>query len=264
MSRSFTRVCLALVLGAGCLTAPPARAQTDTVMVFAAASLADALQELVPKFREERIEMQLSLGSSSALARQIQQGAPADVFLSANQEWMSYLDSLGLIEGETRADLLGNALVVVAPKSKGFAVETRKGFDFAGAFEGRLAIGDPAHVPAGIYARQALEWLGWWDGLQDKLVPAADVRAALAYVERGECATGIVYATDAGASAGVEVIATLPAEAHGPIVYPAAVVKGRSAAAARRLLGLLRSDQAGAVFQQRGFVLLKTPLPEKR
>lgn len=259
MSNRFIILAAAL-LGAGWL--PPAQAQTDTVTVFAAASLTNALQDLVPKFREEKIEMQLSLGSSSTLAKQIQQGAPADVFFSANREWMSYLDSLDLVEKETCADLLGNTLVVVAPKGKGFVVEARQGFDLAGALKGgKLALGDPAHVPAGLYAKQSLTWLGWWDALQGQLAPAADVRAALAYVERGECAAGIVYATDVGASAGVEVIATLPAESYQPVVYPVAAVKGKRSAAAQRLLGLLQSPAAGAVFEKYGFVCLKKPAP---
>ncbi|MBI2503483.1 MAG: molybdate ABC transporter substrate-binding protein [Candidatus Latescibacteria bacterium] len=249
------------LLGAGWLTPPPSLAQRDTVTVFAAASLADALQDLARQFKQQGLEVRLSLGSSSTLARQIQQGAPADLFFSANPEWVSYLDSLGLIERDTRTDLLGNALVVVAPKGEGFRVEPRRGFDFAGSFKGRLAIGDPDHVPAGLYARQALQWLGWWDSLQERLTPAADVRAALAYVERGECAAGIVYATDAGASARVEVIATLPAEAHESIVYPVAAVKGPRSAAARRLLDLLQSPAAGAVFEQCGFMLVKKAVP---
>jgi molybdate transport system substrate-binding protein len=262
MSKRSTRAFLALVLGAGWLAAPPSQAQSDTVTVFAAASLTNALQELVPRFREEKIEMQLSLGSSSTLAKQIQQGAPADLFLSANREWVGYLDSLSLVEKETCTELLGNALVVVAPKGKGFKVEVGKGFDFAGALkEGRLALGDPAHVPVGKYAKQSLQWLGWWEALQDKLVPTADVRAALAYVERGECAAGIVYATDVGSSAGVEVIATLPAESYEPIVYPVAAVKGKRSAVAHRLLALLEAPAAGAVFEKYGFVCLKKPLP---
>ncbi|MBM3281102.1 MAG: molybdate ABC transporter substrate-binding protein [Candidatus Handelsmanbacteria bacterium] len=262
-SKGFTRLFLSLLLGAGCLAVPPARAQTDTVMVFAAASLANALQELVPKFRDEKVEMLLSLGSSSALAKQIQHGAPAEVFFSANLEWMSYLDSLGLVEKESCTELLGNSLVVVAPKGKGFEVEAQKGFDFAGALKGgRLALGDPAHVPAGIYAKQSLQWLGWWDGVQDKLAPAADVRAALAYVEQGECAAGIVYATDVGASAGVEVVAILPVESHQPVVYPVAAVKGKCSAAAHRLLALLQAPAAGVVFEKCGFVRLE-PAPPK-
>ena len=261
MRNRCTTLIFVALLGAGWFTAPSAQAQSDTVTVFAAASLTNALQDLVPKFREEKIEMQLSLGSSSTLAKQIQQGAPADVFFSANREWMSYLDSLNLVEKETCTELLGNALVVVAPKGKGFGVEPRQGFDFAGAFKGRLAIGDPAHVPVGLYAKQSLQWLGWWDALQDKLAPAADVRAALAYVERGECAAGIVYATDVRASTGVEVIATLPAESHEPIVYPVAAVKGKHSAVAHRWCGLLQSPAAGAVFEQYGFVCLKKPAP---
>jgi molybdate transport system substrate-binding protein len=135
-------------------------------------------------------------------------------------------------------------------------VEPRKGFDFPGAFRGRLALGDPSHVPAGIYARQALQWLGWWDRLADRLAPALDVRAALAYVERGECPAGVVYATDAAVSPRVEVIATLPEESHEKIVYPVAAVKGRASGDVRRLLAFLRSKEAQKTFRKHGFTAL--------
>lgn len=264
MSKRFTILLLIALQGAGWSAPPPALAQRDTVMVFAAVSLTDALQELARQFgKAEQVEMKLSFGSSSTLVKQIAQGAPADVFFSANPEWMSYLDSLGMIEKDTRTDLLGNALVMVAPKGEGFAVAPHRGFDFAGAFKGRLALADPDHVPAGLYARQALQWLGWWESLRGRLIPAADARSALAYVERGECAAGIVYATDVRASTGVEILAVLPAESHAPIVYPVAAIKGPRSATACRLLGLLQSAQAGAVFQQYGFVLLKPP-PQMR
>ena len=144
---------VALVAASG-LTPAPASAQSDTVSVFAAASLANVLREIAQKLKaQEHLQLRLSLGSSSSLAKQIQQGAPAEIFLSANREWMGYLDSLGMVEGGSCFDLLGNKLVVIAPKGEGFRVEARQGFDFAGAFKGRLAIGDPGHVPAGIYAR---------------------------------------------------------------------------------------------------------------
>ncbi|MBI4530061.1 MAG: molybdate ABC transporter substrate-binding protein [Candidatus Latescibacteria bacterium] len=232
----------------------PAVAQAKTITVYAAASLTSVLQDLV---KESGVEVKSSFGSSSSLARQIEQGAPADVYISANEAWMDYLESRSLIEKGTRIDLLGNSLVIIAPKGEGFRVESRRGFDFAKAFRGRLTLGDPSHVPAGIYARQALRWLGWWEALEGRLVPALDVRAALAYVEWGECAAGVVYMTDAVADSNVEVIATLPDEAHDRIVYPVAVVKGRSTERVRRFIDLLRSENSGKLFQKYGFIVLK-------
>ena len=153
--------------------------------------------------------MRLSVASSSTLAKQIAAGAPADIYFSANVEWMDYLQAHQHIEQDTRVDLLGNALVVIAPTGEPFTVRWAKDFDFAGAFAGRLALGDPDHVPAGQYARQALEKLGWWPVLKSRIAPAPDVRAALVYVERGECAVGLVYATDAAQSDRVITLATV-------------------------------------------------------
>ena len=155
--------------------------------VFAAASLSSALSELAIHYEG----MRLSVASSSTLAKQIASGAPADIYFSANAEWMDYLQARQHIEQDTRVDLLGNALVVIAPKGEPFAVRWARDFDFASAFAGRLALGDPDHVPAGQYARQALAALGWWPALKTRIAPAPDVRAALVYVERGECAAGL-------------------------------------------------------------------------
>ncbi|MCC7263264.1 MAG: molybdate ABC transporter substrate-binding protein [Candidatus Latescibacteria bacterium] len=251
--RSLRGMALALVL-ALC----PTLATAQPVNVYAAASLTDVLQDLVQRFKASgQGELNLVPGGTSSLAKQIENGAPADLFFSANVEWMTHLDSLGLIEKETCAKLLGNTLVVVAPAAESFAVEARKGFDFAGAFKGRLAIADPGHVPAGLYTRQAFEWLGWWAGVQDRLAPAADVRAALVYVERGECAAGVVYATDVARSDKVKVLATLPAESHAPIVYPVAIVKGHRTDKAVEALAFLQSTEAAKVYAQYGFVVLK-------
>ena len=229
-------------------------------VVFAAASLNTVLQELMKAEGEKRgLRARFSFAGSAALARQIAEGAPADLFFSANVRWMEYLEKEELIAAGTRVDLLGNRLVVVAPKGEGFEVEPRRGFDFAGAFSDRLALGDPGHVPAGIYARQALEQLGWWRSLAGRLAPAPDVRAALVFVERGECAAGVVYATDAMVSAKVEVVAELPVEAHEPIVYPLAAVRGRVSEEVDQLLRFFRSPEAAAVFARHGF----TPLNAK-
>jgi molybdate transport system substrate-binding protein len=225
--------------------------------VFAAASLNTVLQELMKEEGEKRgLRARFSFASSSALARQIAEGAPADLFFSANVRWMEYLEKEKLIAEGTRVDLLGNRLVVVAPKGEGFVVEPRREFDFAGAFSGRLAMGDLGHVPAGIYARQALEQLGWWQSLVGRLVPAPDVRAALVFVERGECAAGVVYATDAMVSKKVEVVAELPAEGHEPIVYPVAAIRGHVSEEVEPLLRFFRSPEAAAVFARHGFLPL--------
>ena len=167
----------------------------EPVTVYAAASLTSALEDLAAKAKAQDLEWRLSFGSSSTLAKQVAQGAPADLFVSANAKWMDYLHEQALIEPETRTNLLGNALVVIAPKGETFPVRPEKGFNFAGAFTGRLALGDPSHVPAGIYAKQAFQSLGWWPALVDRLAPAVDVRAALTYVKRGECKAGVTRQT---------------------------------------------------------------------
>ncbi|MCY3790148.1 MAG: molybdate ABC transporter substrate-binding protein [Gemmatimonadetes bacterium] len=220
--------------------------------VFAAASLNSALSELATHYEG----MRLSVASSSTLAKQIAAGAPADIYFSANAEWMDYLQARQHIEQDTRVDLLGNALVVIAPKGGSFAVRWTRDFDFAGAFAGRLALGDPDHVPAGQYARQALEALGWWPVLKTRIAPAPDVRAALVYIERGECAAGLVYATDAAQSDRVITLATVPDSLHRSIVYPAAIVKGRASAQTRNLLAFFSSETAAGIFRKHGFTFL--------
>lgn len=232
--------------------------------VFAAASLTTVLQELMKEEGAKKgLRARFSFAGSAALARQIAEGAPADLFFSANVRWMEYLEKEELIAEGTRVDLLGNRLVVVAPKGEGFGVEPHQDFNFAGAFEGRLALGDPGHVPAGIYARQALEELGWWQSLAGRLAPASDVRAALVFVERGECAAGVVYATDAAISKRVEVVAELPVGAHEPIVYPVAAIGGRVLEEVERLLRFFRSPEAAAVFARHGFTPLNAEKEER-
>jgi molybdate transport system substrate-binding protein len=211
----------------------------EPVTIYAAASLTSALEDLAGKAKAQDL-----------------QGAPADLFFSANEEWMDYVDEQGLIESGTRTNLLGNTLVVIAPKGETFPVRPEKGFDFAGAFTGRLALGDPSHVPAGIYAKQALQSLGWWQALMVRLAPAVDVRAALAYVERGECKAGVVYATDAAISDDVTVLATLPPDSHESIVYPVAVIKGRYRPEVKKAMALLQSKPAIDTFQRYGFRVL--------
>ena len=234
-----------------------ARAEAP-VRVFAAASLTNALNDIGAQWQKSgHAAPSLAYSASSALAKQIEAGAPVDVFASADLKWMDYLDQRGKISPPSRANLLGNTLVLIAPKGRGFPVEMKKEFDLANAYEGKLCTGEPGVVPVGIYARQALEALGWWAALQGRIVGTDDVRTALAFVERGECPLGIVYATDAAISSKVQVLATFPEDSHQPIVYPFALVQGARAEAAGFLDYVKTSPEAARVFQQYGFTLLK-------
>lgn len=230
------------------------RLQAEPVRVYAAVSLIGSMKQIEGMIEKETdIDVRFSFAASSTLARQIERGAPAGVYISANPEWMDYLESRGLVHPDSRADLLGNALVVVSPAGEGFDVKWEQDFDFAGAFEGPLAVADPDLVPAGIYARQALVNLGWWADLSQRLAVGQDVRSALAYVEQGACAAGIVYATDAASSDRVDALAVVPAEAHETIVYTIGIVAGRDGANTRRFLEFLKSAKALDVFTGDGF-----------
>ena len=231
----------------------------DPVTIFAAASLNSALGELLPRARHP--DVRLSFASSSTLAKQIEAGAPADIYLSANGQWMDYLQQRALIDSTTRVNLLGNKLVFIAPTDRSVKIDVQSSFNLSDAFEGRIALGDPSHVPAGIYARQALRRLGWWNHLSDRLAPSADVRSALNYVARGECDIGIVYATDAMILAEVQIIAPLPDSLHAPIRYPAAIVAGRGRPAVRRIFAQIRSDSAQTLFSRHGFTTLQEETP---
>ena len=227
------------------------------VTVFAAASLTTAVGEV---FEDEGSpDASLSFAASSVLARQIDAGAPADLFLSANRAWMDFLEQRGRIDTATRLDLLANRLAVVAPAGSGLDVEIAGDFDFPGSFGGRLALGNPDHVPAGMYARQALVQLGWWPRLEPRLAPAPDTRAALVFVERGACSAGIVYTTDAAASGRIEVAAEIPDSLHEPILYPAAVVAGRDSPQVRAAIARLLSPAAARIFRRHGFTVLPRP-----
>ena len=232
-------------------------ALAEPVTVYAAASLTSALQDLSKTAEKQGIPLRMSFASSSILAKQIALGAPADIYFSANVKWMDFLATEKLIEPNTRIDLLGNALVIISPKNEKFDIEPHADFDFPSAFNGQLALGDPSHVPAGIYAVEALKKLGWWTLLKNRIAPAMDVRGALTLVARGECAAGIVYATDATITDGVAVIATLPDSLLStPIVYPIAIVKGRRTPTVEAAMHFLQSDTAAAVFQLYGFRVL--------
>lgn len=234
----------------------PLTAQAQGVTVFAAASLTDAMKDVSTKWVAAGHQpLVLSFGSSSTLARQIEQGAPANVFASADEKWMDYLAQKSLISADTRKDLLGNDLVLVVAADKPEHVTIGKSFNMLGLLgaNGRLATGDPAHVPVGIYAEQALKKLGMWDSVSPRLAGTADVRAALLLVERGEAPAGIVYATDAAVSKAVMIAGTFPADSHDPVSYPFAVTKSGDTPEARALLRFLAGPQARAVFVQLGF-----------
>ncbi|HHU2963523.1 TPA: molybdate ABC transporter substrate-binding protein, partial [Escherichia coli] len=196
-----------------------------------------------------------SFASSSTLARQIEAGAPADLFISADQKWMDYAVDKKAIDTASRQTLLGNSLVVVAPKAseqKDFTIDSKTNWTSL-LNGGRLAVGDPEHVPAGIYAKEALQKLGAWDTLSPKLAPAEDVRGALALVERNEAPLGIVYGSDAVASKGVKVVATFPEDSHKKVEYPVAVVEGHNNATVKAFYDYLKGPQAAEIFKRYGF-----------
>lgn len=232
----------------------PARAQPVTV--FAASSLTDAVNEVVKAYgTRPGPAIRTSYAASSALARQIESGAPANLFFPADEEWMDYLEKRSLIEPGTRVSRLANRLVLVAPAGAPRKVDLRKGVDLAALLgaNGRLATGDPASVPVGKYAQQALTSLGLWPALERRLARADNVRVALSYVERGEAPLGIVYSTDAAIAKGVQVVGEFPAESHAPISYPLSLVAGQATTDSRAFYSYLRSADAGAIFQRFGF-----------
>ena len=196
-----------------------------------------------------------SFASSSTLAKQIESGAPADVYLSANKKWMDYLEERKMIDPTTRFDLLSNRIVLVVPADSNIKrIAIAAHFELAKLLgDGHLAMGDPDHVPAGMYGKRALEKLGVWETVKGKVARAKDVRAALALVERGEVPLGEVYATDASISNKVRVVGVFPEDSHPQIVYPVALVAGRDTPVARRFLTFLKGSEARAVFEKYGF-----------
>jgi molybdate transport system substrate-binding protein len=251
----FRLAALLLVAMAG---TPPALAQEKSVTVFGAASMTNVLNELNAIFaRNTGAKVTPSYAASSALAKQIENGAPADVFVSADIPWMDYLQERKLIRNNTRFNLAGNRLVLIAPKdTKLDEQKIGKGFDLAKlAGDGRIATGDVKAVPVGRYAKAALEKLGAWKAAEPKMAMAENVRAALVLVSRGEAPLGIVYATDAAVELGVKVIGTFPVDSHPPIVYPAALTaKAKPEADAYRKL--LLSATAQVILERAGFTYL--------
>ena len=237
----------------------PAAARAGDITIFAAASMKTALDEIVTAWNAETGNTAVvSYAGSSALAKQIQSGAPADLFISAAVNWMDTLQEGGLIKPETRVDLLGNSIVLVAHGADAAPVEIAPGFDLAGMLgENRLAMALVDSVPAGVYGKAALTSLGVWDAVEPKVAQADNVRAALALVATGEAPLGIVYATDAMAEPGVSVVGTFPAESHPAIIYPAAVTADTGKPEAEAFLIYLSGAKAQAAFEGQGFQVLK-------
>jgi molybdate transport system substrate-binding protein len=243
---------LALLLLA---TSTAGRAADRVVTVFAAASLTSVLEDAGKAFTAStRIPVRFSFAASSALARQIESGSPADVFVSADQEWMDYLAARNLIRPATRVNIVSNSLVLVAPADSRITLRIGPGFALAAALgrNGRLATGDPASVPVGKYARAALTQLGVWNAVMDRLIPADNVRTALNFVALGEAPLGIVYATDARGNDRVRVVDTFSASSHERITYPAAAM-ANAGAAAQTFVRFLAGDAARAIFDHAGF-----------
>ncbi|HGW5367217.1 TPA: molybdate ABC transporter substrate-binding protein [Enterobacter hormaechei] len=233
-----------------------ALADEGKITVFAAASLTNAMQDIAAVYKKEKnVEVVSSFASSSTLARQIEAGAPADLFISADQKWMDYAVEKKAVDTATRETLLGNSLVVVAPaNSKQDDIAINKQTDWTRLLNGgRLAVGDPEHVPAGIYAKEALQKLGAWETLSPKLAPAEDVRGALALVERNEAPLGIVYGSDAVASKGVKVVGSFPEDSHKKVEYPVAIVDGHKNATVTAFVDYLKGPEASAIFKRYGF-----------
>ena len=245
MRRAAAAVILLLAAGA---------ARAETVVVFAAASLHEALDAVVKQYEAASgNKVSVSYAGSNALARQIEAGAPATLFISADLAWADYVERRGLVVPGTRRNLLGNDLVLIAPAASAARVEIAPGFDLAAALgAGRLALADPDAVPAGKYAKAALVSLRAWSAVKDRLAPAENVRAALAFVSRGEAPLGVVYRTDAAADKGVRVVGVFPADTHPPIVYPMVELKGADAAT-DALAKSLASPRAKAVWLRYGF-----------
>jgi molybdate transport system substrate-binding protein len=256
--KKFCRI--GLILWLSLLSLPGFAADVDKppITVFAAASLTNVLQELGDSFtKETSIPVRFSFAASSALARQIENGSPADIFFSADLEWMDYLQTRNLVQRESRRDVLGNRLVLIAPADSKIKLTIEAHFPLLAALgKGRLATGDPDSVPVGRYAREALTTLGVWKDVADLVVRADSVRSALAFVDRGEAPLGIVYETDALIDKHVRVVDVFPADSHLPIIYPIALTHTAKADAAR-FVAYIRGPAGNVAFKAYGFTPLR-------
>lgn len=234
-------------------------AEAGELRVFAAASLKNAIDEINVRWKAASGHEAVGVfAASPALAKQIEEGAPADIFISADLAWMDELERLDLIDKASRRNLLGNTLALIAPAGSGLKIDLVQGTDFLAALGGgRLAIGETKAVPAGRYAKAALEWLGIWDALKDRLAEQINVRAALQLVAHGEAPLGIVYGSDAAADASIVAVAIFPESSHPPVVYPVAKVAASHNALATDYLDFLSSPEASEVFVRNGFTVLK-------
>ena len=248
----------AIVLIVLTVLGPIRAASADDVVVFAAASLKNALDDAAGAFKSGGgAAAKISYAASSALAKQIEGGAPADIFISADLAWMDYLQKRNLIQPATRKNLLGNQLVLVAPADSNVTVDIKPGFDLVGLLNGgRLAMADPASVPAGKYGKAALQKLGIWQSVAPHVAGAENVRAALLYVDRKETPLGIVYATDAASDPKVEIVGVFPESTHPPIIYPIALTTVSKNPNAVKFLAFLKSPAAKPAFQKQGFTLI--------
>ncbi|MBX3532453.1 MAG: molybdate ABC transporter substrate-binding protein [Rhizobiaceae bacterium] len=238
--------------------AAPASAQ-ENVTIFAAASMKNALDAVAASWTGGKTT--ISYAASSALAKQIAEGAPADIFVSADLAWMQYLSEKNLTKKDTETQLLGNRIVLIAPAGSTANATLEKGFDLAGLLAGgKLAMANVDSVPAGKYGKAALETLGMWDSVSASVAQAENVRAAMALVSTGEAAAGIVYATDAAAEPKVKVLATFPADSHPAIIYPVAVLAESKSGAAADFLRYMQTDSARKLFEAQGFSVLTPPV----
>lgn len=254
---SFRRGALVTLLLAVAFSAP-APAFADGVLVFAAASLKNALDDAVAAYDKDHAPIRVAYAASSALAKQIENGAPADIYISADLDWMNDVEKHHMIEPETRRNLLGNVLVLIAPVDSKIKVTIKPGFPLASVLGDRhLAMADPAGVPAGKYGKAALEKLGVWKSVVAKVARAQNVRAALLYVSRRETPLGIVYQTDAAADKGVKIVGVFPPATYPPIIYPIALTASSKNPEARKFLDFLESDAAKPFFEKQGFTVLK-------
>jgi len=232
---------------------------SEPVVIFAAASTTNAILEIASLYTANGLgQVNTSFASSSTLARQIANAAPADVYLSANKKWMDFLEEKGAIDQKSRFNLLGNRLVLIVPKQSSIqTIDIKKGMNLVNLFskDGYISIGDPDHVPAGMYGKKAMEYLGIWDQVKNRLAPMKDVRAALVMVEHGETPIGLVYATDAAISKKVRVVGTFPIKSHPAIIYPVAAVTGGKTKEAIKFLNFLKTPEAKVVFEKYGFEL---------
>lgn len=251
-----------MLFGVGFLVAHDvgsARAGDAAISVFAAASTTRAITEISDLYRAKGLgEVRPTFTNAAALAKQIEQGAPANIFISADEKWMDYVAERGLIDPASRVNLLGNRLALLAPATTTLQVKIEPGFALGQMLgDGRLAMGNPDFVPLGVYAKGALEKLGVWQDVRSRLIPTTTVLETVSFIERGEAPLGIGFASDVVGSSKVKAVALFPEDSHAPVVYPAAMVKGKETPAAAAFFKFLRTDEAAGIFSKYGFKALR-------